>query len=259
MAGDWIPIELATPRKQEVLRLARKSGLSRREVVGLLVEFWCWVNEETVDGHVDADVDALVELFGAPRAFFDELKVVHWLKDDPSDPARLIVPNAEHWLTAGAKSRLRRNRRQSKWRDNATASTQTYTKPSTSAPTKAPRKPSTTEEKRREEVGEAKASLVKKQKRAPNPIWDAVAEEFYRDGKVPKPDQKRVGRVVSGLKSHGAKPEEVAERSERYRQTWPGITLTPEALLKHWTAFARKGTTLAEAQALYDQIETEGG
>ncbi len=116
MAGDWIPIEVETPRKQEVLRIANITGMSRHEVLGALVDFWCWVSAQSVDGHVDADVDTLCTHLGAPRAFWEALITVGWLESDGENDDRLRIPNAEHWITKASKSRLAKNRRQKQWR-----------------------------------------------------------------------------------------------------------------------------------------------
>lgn len=44
MAGDWIKVEVETPRKAEVLRIAEMLGISRRECMGLLVDYWAWLD-----------------------------------------------------------------------------------------------------------------------------------------------------------------------------------------------------------------------
>lgn len=88
-------------------------------------------------------------------------------------------------------------------------------------------------------AGTRAASLngkTKTDKKTANPIWDAVAE-FWFSGKVPAPDQSRVGKVVAGLKAHGATPDEIHARLDRYRKAWPRAEASPEALLKHWVRF----------------------
>ena len=49
MAGDWIPFYVSTPRKSEVLQIARETNRNRHEVIGLLMEFWAWCQGETRD------------------------------------------------------------------------------------------------------------------------------------------------------------------------------------------------------------------
>ena len=71
MAGDWIKVEHATPRKPEVLRLARILGVTPDDAFGKVVRFWMWLDENSVDGRVDAvvdaDVDAAVSTGGLPE------------------------------------------------------------------------------------------------------------------------------------------------------------------------------------------------
>lgn len=131
MAGDWIPIETTTPRKSEMLKLAKITGLPVCHVLGIMVSFWCWVSDESVDGLVDADVDALSSLFGTEPKFWRAVLQVGWLKERDKD-AQLVVPNFDHWLSNGAKSRLRKTRRQGRYRKSETVGgTQASTRPST--------------------------------------------------------------------------------------------------------------------------------
>lgn len=108
MAGEWIPIEIATPRKTELARIARATGRSLHETLGLIVAFWCWVSVETEDGHIDATVDELCLLVGGDPGFWDSVMKVGWLA---ADGETLQIPRADHWLTKGAKARLRETRR----------------------------------------------------------------------------------------------------------------------------------------------------
>lgn len=113
MAGDWIPIEVATPRKPELQRIAERTGMSRGDVLLQLIEFWAWVQTNSTDGRVDVSVDALPSLVGGAKAFYDALARVGWLS---TRDGTVEVPNAERWVTRGAKSRLQKKKRQAKWR-----------------------------------------------------------------------------------------------------------------------------------------------
>lgn len=160
MAGDWTPFETATLRKPEVLTIASKTSRSRHEVCGLLMEFWCWAGEQTVDGHVDAPVDGLPSAVGADVDFWQAVIDVGWL--ERNGPA-LFIPNAENWITVGAKARLDKTKRQQKWRRGAK---------DVDAPvdSDAPTEPSTTEQKRREQKREEEeAPVPAAQKRVPPP------------------------------------------------------------------------------------------
>lgn len=73
-------------------------------------------------------------------------------------------------------------------------------------------------------------------------LWDGIREVTGFEPKTDG-DRKRMGKVVSELRARGALPEEVPIRAGRYRQAWPKITLTPEAMAKHWDQFGRDITT----------------
>lgn len=115
MAGDWIPVETATPRKSELLKFARLAGIPRHEALGILVELWTWADGESVDGHVDADVDQLANIIGTTPKVLRALIGAEWLVDNGD--GSLTLPNAERWLGRSAKARLRLNRKQARWRE----------------------------------------------------------------------------------------------------------------------------------------------
>ena len=148
MAGDWIKVQIGTDRKPEVLRLARRLGLSRDEAFGKILRFWMWVDgvsvDGVVDGVVDADVDALVDAPGFALA----LQSVGWLDID-ADAEQLRLPNFDRHNGATAKKRAQKTKRQSEWRGGRRDCGAPVDAPvDAPAPTNAP----TREEKRREEI-----------------------------------------------------------------------------------------------------------
>jgi hypothetical protein len=52
MAGDWIKVEHATLDKPEVLRMAELLGIKRREMLGLLLDFFVWLDRNSCHGCV---------------------------------------------------------------------------------------------------------------------------------------------------------------------------------------------------------------
>lgn len=70
-----------------------------------------------------------------------------------------------------------------------------------------------------------------------NEVWDALAAAV---GWAPEPGDKaaakRFGKCVRDLKAAGATAASIRERAARYKATWPGIRITPEGLVKHWSA-----------------------
>ncbi|MFW6124607.1 MAG: hypothetical protein ACOC46_00555 [Pirellulales bacterium] len=114
MAGDWIPIRTNLARSREVLAVARVTGRSRFEVVGLLVTFWGWASGETVDGLLARLTCAdLCETVGGDSRFWEAVEAEGWLagRDDG-----IMIPNFDRWLANGAKSRLQKAKRQASWR-----------------------------------------------------------------------------------------------------------------------------------------------
>ena len=138
MAGDWIKMRMDLPEDPAVYRLARITGLDRLSVVGRLYAFWAWADKHAVDGHVDggatADVDDIVRHDG----FADAMAQVKWLE---IGNGFLAIPKHDRHNGESAKERSLKNQRQARWREKRDV------EPSTPASTK----PSTREEKRREE------------------------------------------------------------------------------------------------------------
>ena len=78
------------------------------------------------------------------------------------------------------------------------------------------------------------ATKLPPRKRAPDPIWDTVAELFF-GGTVAPPDYTHVGKIVKAMKEHGAIPAEIRRRRDLYLFRWPNVSCTADALLKHWS------------------------
>lgn len=115
MTWNYIPMQVDLHKRREVIEMASRLKISRYEVIGLLLVFWGWISDESVDGRVDVDVDALVAALGVTREFFGALEAAGWLK---TGPGWVEVPNFDRWLSKGAKARLQRNLRQTLWRKN---------------------------------------------------------------------------------------------------------------------------------------------
>lgn len=153
MAGDWIPCEVGLFRKSEVVAIGRRTKRSRHDVGGLMLEFWGWCSNESVDGRVrQIGLEMLPDIIGGDRKFWEAVVDVGWLVVDGED---LVIPNAARWITKGAKARLQKNRRQAGWRDarvDGRTSTDTPTRAPTESSTEPSPKASTREEKRRENI-----------------------------------------------------------------------------------------------------------
>jgi len=94
-------------------------------------------------------------------------------------------------------------------------------------------------------------------KRKPDPVSDAVVELFF-GGTLAAPHRSRVGKIVRDFKALNATPDEIRQRLERYRATWPNAKATPESLVKHWMEFAAPAGALdAEPVEPADEVFTD--
>lgn len=118
MAGDWIPIEIATPTKPEIIRLARLARVTPDEAVGICVRLWCWISQQTetayIAGVTPDDVD---HALGRP-GMATHLAAVGWLAFDPNG---VLVPNFDRHLSESAKKRAMTRERQKRHRQQTPA------------------------------------------------------------------------------------------------------------------------------------------
>ncbi len=109
MAGDWIPYTTDLPRKPEVLRIASLTGQDRFRVVGLLLSFWSFVDEQSEDGVVRLSVREVADtLAQISENFLRAMASVGWLEIHED---RLSVPNFTTWMGQSAKRRLKDGKR----------------------------------------------------------------------------------------------------------------------------------------------------
>lgn len=114
MAGDWIPVTIDLVRRREVAVVAEQTGLSRHEVVGMLVEFWGWASGETEDGvlcHVS--VATLSRTLSHKESYYRALCAVGWIREEGTS---LVIVNWDRWLSNSAKARLGNTLRQKMYR-----------------------------------------------------------------------------------------------------------------------------------------------
>jgi len=121
MAGDWIKWEKGLAWKPEVLAIAAKLELTRKEVAATLMELWEWADEITDDGHAASvtfvTVDERTHVPGLSRAMSE----VGWLH--ATDQGVLFPKFARH-NGSSAKARLlsaerKRNERSRGQRDKS--------------------------------------------------------------------------------------------------------------------------------------------
>ena len=148
MAGDWIKIEMATPDKPEVFAMAAELGIDPDAVVGKLVRFWSWCDQQSIDGNAIPVTQTFLDRITHQPGFSDALRKVGWLEVRSGS---LQVPHFDRHNGQSAKARAESNRRVAKHRTvkgNSAGVTDVTQKPL--------QKP--LPEKRREEKRDANAS-----------------------------------------------------------------------------------------------------
>ncbi|MFA5525943.1 MAG: hypothetical protein WC992_03870 [Acholeplasmataceae bacterium] len=109
MADDWIKVRTTIHEQREVVLIAKRLGLIREHVVGLVVRFWGWADANTADGNLPhmaaGDVDDIVGQVGFAEAMIE----AGWLL---ADPGGLILPNFTRHNGTTAKQRGLATRRQ---------------------------------------------------------------------------------------------------------------------------------------------------
>lgn len=74
-------------------------------------------------------------------------------------------------------------------------------------------------------------------KRKADPLFDSLVEALGVDPKeLTAAARSRINVALRDLREVSATPEQVKARAQRYRDTYPTMSLTPTALAKHWPA-----------------------
>ncbi len=68
---------------------------------------------------------------------------------------------------------------------------------------------------------------------ADDKLYDWIAAKWFPSG-VSKSDGSRIGKLVRDLKVKRATVEMLERAHKNYRQVWPRMPDTPEAVVKHW-------------------------
>ena len=96
MAGDWIKFEVATATKPEIAIAAEFLGVSRREALGIFLDFWCWL-----DANACADVVPHVSRKSLETSlhcvgFAAILEMIGWAKFDDAARKLTIINYGRH-------------------------------------------------------------------------------------------------------------------------------------------------------------------
>jgi len=114
MAGDWIKIEHSLPGKPEVMELARLMNVDEMAVVGHLVCFWSWVDQNLSPECPAANgTKRGLDRVAGKDGFVDAMISVGWLTFDGQS---VEIPNYEHHLSESAKKRAVESRKKQRQR-----------------------------------------------------------------------------------------------------------------------------------------------
>ena len=84
--------------------------------------------------------------------------------------------------------------------------------------------------------------------RKPDPLWDTMLAVCGIDGStLTKTGRGQVNAALKELREIGATPADIEGKAKAYRKTWPDVSLTPTALVKHWGSLAVKATQVSRA------------
>ena len=215
MAGDWIKVEVATSYKPEVLRIAELLGVSRRECMGILVDFWAWLDanahSESVRNLSRKSLDDVLHCPGLAAT----LEAVGWVEwDDKTASAR--ITNYDRHNGNSAKRRAYDQKRQSEKRRNLSASNAD--------------KKRTREEKRREEITTTSKAKTDTKAVAASPLpgwldkptWDRFLEaRSAMKARATPHAQALLLRDLAKLREAGQDPTAVLEQS--ISRSWRGL------------------------------------
>ena len=84
--------------------------------------------------------------------------------------------------------------------------------------------------------------------RKPDPLWDTMLAVCGIDGNtLTKTGRGQVNAALKELREIGATPADIEGKAKAYRKTWPDVSLTPTALVKHWGSLAVKAQQVSRA------------
>ena len=116
--SNYIAWDVTLPRKPEVLKIAKRFGITPHEAAGRCMEVWALADGLTenglLDGYEPADVDHAAGLEG----FGEAMRKVGWLQ---ADEQGLIFPNWDRWNIKSAKKRAQDRERQRRHRQKRNA------------------------------------------------------------------------------------------------------------------------------------------
>ena len=116
MAGDWIKIDITTPDKPEIDKMASLLKLDHDSIVGKCVRVWIWADLQSVDGNALIVTESFLDRLTYCPGFASALRQVGWLS---GREGRLTIPNFDRHNGQTAKNRALTVKRVQKSRNGA--------------------------------------------------------------------------------------------------------------------------------------------
>ncbi|HAT7488649.1 TPA: hypothetical protein QCH64_002742 [Enterobacter asburiae] len=113
MAANWIKVEVITPDKPEIFRLAEILKIDPDAVLGKAIRFWVWADQQTIDGNANSVTKNAIDRVAFMSGFADALITVGWLHESNG---YLTLPNFDRHNGESSKKRALTNRRVSEHR-----------------------------------------------------------------------------------------------------------------------------------------------
>lgn len=111
--AEWIAWQKGLAAKPEVVAIAGRLGVTRREAAAMCCEVWEWADSNTADGFVEGMTAAHLSDVVNLRGIGEAMAAFGWLLEDPGG---LHFPNFDRWNGATAKKRLQDAKRQARKR-----------------------------------------------------------------------------------------------------------------------------------------------
>lgn len=201
MASPWIKIEVSTPDKPEVWRMAQILDIDPDAVVGKLIRLWAWCDANlSASGNADVTIKPLLDRVTTKPGFADALEKVGWLKIDGD---ALQFCNFDRHNGQSSKNRALTSRRVAAHRQNVTQPvTEDVTQPVTVA---------ALTEKRREEkstiapcsppqAGDGDQLLQAEPAEPPLPFPSAAFADAWRDWRQHRSEIRKPLRKTAAAK-----------------------------------------------------------
>jgi hypothetical protein len=102
MAGDWIKVELTLPEKPEVIAVAAHLGITEDEVVGKLIRFWRWCDQQLSSCHAPGVTLLFIDRYIGAQGFARAMVNVGWLVEKKDG---LEIAKFDRHLSQGSKVR----------------------------------------------------------------------------------------------------------------------------------------------------------